>query len=86
MCISNKFSGKVDAAGPGPHLEDRWPSLMIFLKHKSDHDILFLRSTSSSSETEQAGGAAGRGRGRSRLPNEQEAQCGARSQNPGIMT
>ena len=34
----------------------------------------------------QAGGAAGKGRGKSRFPSEQEAQYGAGSQNPGIMT
>ena len=34
----------------------------------------------------QAGRVAGRGRGRSRLPTEQGAPCGTRSQNPGIMT
>ena len=34
----------------------------------------------------QAGKAAGRGRGRSRLPAEQGAQCGAWSQDSGIMT
>jgi len=28
----------------------------------------------------------GSGRGRSRLPAERRAQCGARSQDPGIMT
>jgi len=35
-------------------------------------------------ERAQAGGAAGRGR--SRLPAEQGVRCGARSQDPGIMT
>ena len=41
-------------------------------------DVNYLR------EREQAGG--GSGRARSRLPTEQEALCGAQSQDPGIMT
>jgi len=44
----------------------------------------FLYLTERQRETAQAGGAAGRGR--SRLPIEQGACCGARSQDPGTTT
>ena len=37
-------------------------------------------------EWAQADREVGRGRGRSRFPAEQRAQCGTRSQDPGIMT
>ena len=50
---------------------------LIFLK---DFIYLFHRQRS------QVGREAGRERGRSRLPAEQRARCGTRSQDPEIMT
>jgi len=58
-----------------------WPGILscfFFLK------ILFIYLTQR--EKAQAGREAGRERGRSRLSTEQGAGCGARSQDPGIMT
>jgi len=45
-------------------------------------DFIYLRER----EQAQVGREAGRGRGRSRLPAEQGARRGARSQDPGTMT
>ena len=42
-------------------------------------DFIYLRER----ESTKQGGVAGRERGRSTLPAEQEAWCGAKSQNPG---
>ena len=47
---------------------------------KKDFIYLFDRQRS------QVGREAGRERGESRLSTEQRARCGARSQDPGIMT
>ena len=50
--------------------------------HPSVFMILFIYLK----ERESTSTGRGRGRGKSRLPTEQEAPCGAQSQDPGIMT
>ena len=48
--------------------------------------IYYLFERESTQAGEKRGAQRGRGRGRSRLTTEQGAQCGAPSQDPGIMT
>ena len=50
------------------------------------HVILFILFYLTERDTERGNTSKGSVRGRSRIPAEQGAQCGARSQDSGVMT